>query len=49
MNYRLTIVPVRIGMDTVVRVPSAWTCFQFNGFLYVRDEFGRFVIRAKVA
>lgn len=49
MNHTLTIAPVRVGMDTVLRIPSAWTLFVFNGFIYKRDEFGRFVVRGEWA
>lgn len=45
MRYTTSITPITLGLNTVVCVPESWTGFVFNGFLYVRDEFGRFVVR----
>jgi hypothetical protein len=44
-----TIRRVQIGMDTVLLIPSSWTAFVFNGYRYWRDDYGHFVIGAKVA
>jgi len=36
---------VTVGLNTTLLIPSAWDCFTYRGFLYVRDEHGRFVVR----
>lgn len=38
---------ITVGLNTVLTIPDGWTCFVFNRFRYVRDEFGRFVVRGR--
>lgn len=40
--------PHEIGLHTRLLIPDAWTCFTYRGFLYVRGEDGRFVVRGKL-
>ena len=36
-----------IGLETVLRIPESWNVFVYNGFLFVRGDDGRFVVRGK--
>lgn len=41
-----TLTAVTVGPNTVLLIPESRDQFQYRGFLYVRDEFGRFVVRS---
>ena len=44
MHHLFTITAVKLGWNTIVRIPESWDVFTFNGFLYRRDDAGRVVI-----
>lgn len=35
---------IEIGVGIVLRIPDAWDRFVYRGWLYVRDEFGHYVV-----
>jgi hypothetical protein len=35
---------IEIAFHTMVRVPDAWSCFTYRGFLYVQGVDGRFTV-----
>ena len=36
---------IEVGIGIMLRVPDGWDRFQHHGFMYMRDEFGHFVMR----
>lgn len=34
---------IDVGPSTTLRIPDAWTCFTYRGFVYYFDDVSRFV------
>jgi hypothetical protein len=48
-NMQNTIVQIRVGLNTFLRIPESWDRFVYRDFLYVRGADGRFVVRGRAA